>query len=393
MSRTTDPLRDDLRAVAKALGVDFEAGEVEVSQDVRPPVPLFRHWAICKNRFSGTIDGISAAMFDLTTIDRTHDNTLRLDWTIVQFAASPLPRFVCIPRSWKTAVQRRTVTPIRFDSRAMDPLVQVNLDVFESEYVLGVDGNVPASAEEMIRNRFRAPLLAILAQHPGWQIQTVDGWLVFAVAGIAPAPERPRLWHEAAALRRALLAPISLPGGAIPAPPSMDIGRQRARRTGHDAGCLSGALLGFFAAFIAVSALEVSRLSQGRPAFPRSEPSLVKPLWFLTGNAGGALLGAIVGRWLGGHIADRCFQHLSAGAIPQPMPKAWIVAGAFLGWNFGMIIGLVLVSNIRPPRTLDWIMPILFFSPGAFGLVTGGFAGGFAGIAIARRRAARRTGR
>jgi hypothetical protein len=46
------------------------------------------------------------------------------------------------------------------------------------------------------------------------------------------------------------------------------------------------------------------------------------------------------------------------------------------------------MSNIQPPPGAMWIGPILFFSPGAVFFILGGFAG----LAIARSRAARRSG-
>ncbi len=61
-------------------------------------------------------------MFDLTTIDRTKEDELRCVYTVIQFAQSRLPTFVCVPRSWKTLGQRATVSPISFDPRAEDAM-------------------------------------------------------------------------------------------------------------------------------------------------------------------------------------------------------------------------------------------------------------------------------
>jgi hypothetical protein len=107
---------------------------------------------------------------------------------------------------------------------------------FEKAYVLGLSDTSSSSAEDAVGRLFCAPRLEALAQHPRWHIQSADGYLIFARAGIAPAANRPALWHEALELRRALLAPVSSAVTPIPAAPGMDVGRQRNRSGGHRAG-------------------------------------------------------------------------------------------------------------------------------------------------------------
>lgn len=155
--------------------------------------------------------------------------------------------------------------------------------------MLGVDDSLAASIEDAIRRFFVAPPLELLARHPGYHIQSSGEFLIVAVDGIAPTTDRPALWHEAAGLRRALLSLRSNSEDTIPAVPGMDIGRQRARRDGHNVGCLAGAALGFFIGFIVHDepGLRVVHLSDamgaawgsviddrgaGRPLFPLHLP-------------------------------------------------------------------------------------------------------------------------
>jgi hypothetical protein len=388
MSGTTDRFREELRGVAKALGLSLEEAKVEVSRDLRPVVPLFEHWSDCENRMTGTIDGVPAAMFDLTTIDRRRDDAMSSLWTVIQYSATHFPPFVCVPRSLKTIPQRANVTPISFDARALDPMTRDSLAALERAYVLGIDDSLPASAEDAIRHFFVAPRLELLARHPRWHIQSSGEVVIFAVDGIVPAADRPALWHEAAGIRRALLSLRSSSVVAIPSVPGMDIGRQRARRDGRRTGCLAGAIAGFFIGFIAFSAFMTGRSGPGHHHLGPAARSLWTPFYFFGGIAGGTLLTALAGRWLGGRVAEQAFNPAHAIVVLPPISKAWIILGASLGWIGGLVIGLIVMSNIQPPPGAMWIGPILFFSPGAVFFILGGFAG----LAIARSRAARRSG-
>src|ERR1700723_2418014 len=96
------PHAEELREVAKALGLAYEKGEVKDSRGKHPGAPLFERWVRCENRLSGTVDGALAAMFDLTTIEGSGEGESRTSWTVVLFAQSRLPFFVCVPRRWTT---------------------------------------------------------------------------------------------------------------------------------------------------------------------------------------------------------------------------------------------------------------------------------------------------
>ena len=387
MIGTTDQFREELRGVAKALGLSLEEGKIEVPLEARPAVPLFEHWSDCENRMSGTIDGVPAAMFDLRTIDRRRDDSMSAFWTVIQYSATRFPPFVCVPNSLKTIPQRTNVTPISFDSRSLDPMTRDSLAAFERAYVLGIDDGLAASAEDAIRHFFVAPRLELLARHPRWHIQSSGDSLIFAADRSVPLAERPALWHEAARFRRALLSLRSSSKDTIPAVPGMDVGRQRARRDGRNAGCLAGAVTGFFIGFIAFSAFMTGPSGPGHDQPGRPGLSLWTTSYFFGSILGGTLLAALAGRWLGGRLADKNYDPAYANVVLPPLSKAWILLGAFLGWIGGLVIGLIVMSNFQPPPGAMWVGPILFFSPGAVGLVSGGFAG----LTVARSRAARRS--
>jgi hypothetical protein len=87
-----------LRDVARSLGLACEEGEVRDSKGLHPGAPLFERWALCENRLSGMVDAAPAAMFDLTTVEGRGEGERRRNWTVILFAQSRLPFFVCVPR-------------------------------------------------------------------------------------------------------------------------------------------------------------------------------------------------------------------------------------------------------------------------------------------------------
>lgn len=93
MSGTTYQFRDELRGIAKALGLSLEEGKIEVAPELRPSIPLFAHWSVCENRLSRTIDGVAAVMFELTTINRARDDAQRDLWTVIKYSVTPFPPF------------------------------------------------------------------------------------------------------------------------------------------------------------------------------------------------------------------------------------------------------------------------------------------------------------
>ena len=227
---------EELREVARTLGLAYEEGEVKDSRGQHPGAPLFERWVLCENRLSGTIDGAPAAMFDLMTIEGTGEGERRRSWTVIQFAQSRLPFFVCVPRRSTTGAERATLTPINFDPRAEDAMTREAVAAFEKVYVLGLSDTVSASGEDAIRRHFCSPRLEAMAQYPNWHVQSAGGFLVFALSWTAPAADRPALWDEALELRRALLMPLAPGVTSIPAAPGMDVGRQRDRRAGAAPG-------------------------------------------------------------------------------------------------------------------------------------------------------------
>src|SRR5262249_50821959 len=159
--------------------------QVKDSRGLHPGAPLFERWALCENRISGTIDGAPAAMFDLTTIEGTGEGEPRRNWTVILFAQSRLPFFVCVPRRFTTGAERVNLTPINFDPRGADQMTRQAVAAFEKIYVLGLSDSVSASGEDSIRRHFCAPRLEAMAQYPNWHVQSAGGFLVFALSWTA----------------------------------------------------------------------------------------------------------------------------------------------------------------------------------------------------------------
>ncbi len=386
-NRRTHSLREQLAEVARSLGLAYEEGEVEICTDDHPGLPLFERWVRCENRLSGMTDGAAATMLDLTTIHGTGDGATQQIWTVVFFPQTHLAAFACIPKKWSTLAERATLPVISFDPEAADQRTGQAVADFQNAYQLSLRETAAGSDEEEVRRLFRTPRLEAMAAHPGWYVQSADGFLVFARHGIAPASDRPALWHDAAELRRALLAPVAHAAALIPAAPGMDLDRQRSRIAGRRAGGLACAVVGFFGSFIAFATVMASR--NGPPA-GRLGPLAVSTSMLLAffSMVPALVVGAIAGSRLGGRIADRFYRPTADGSPPPRISKGWVVAGAFLGWIGGAAIGMALTMVITRHVRAPWFMPIVFFSPPVLGLVLGGFAG----CSVARRRAARRSG-
>jgi len=364
---------EGLREVARTLGLAFEEGNVNDLGELRPGAPLFERCVFAGNRMIGTVDGAAAAMLDLTTIHGTGEGQTHRSWTVIVFSRSRLPFFLCVPRTWSTSAERATLIPINFDRDAVDAVTRQTIADFEKSYVLGVSDTVSASAEVPLRRHFLPSRLDALSQTPGWHIQATSGLLVFAVDQTAPAADRPALWNEAVELRRVLLAPANPDESPIPAAPGMDVGRQLNRRDGRRAGCLAGGVISFFAGFIAMIIITVSRMGPHGAGAAQAANLLV--LAFFPTVLGSPLVGAIVGRWLGGRLADLRYRPNPAGARAPKISRGWVIAGALLGWVVGAAIGIGLVSLAGPAMRNSWIMFILFFAPPVVCLILGGFAG------------------
>jgi hypothetical protein len=372
-----------LREVARTLGLAYEEGEVKDSRGQHPGAPLFERWRLCENRLSGTVDGAPAAMFDLLTIEGRGEGERRRSWTVILFAQSRLPFFLCVPRRWTTGAERATLTPINFDPRAEDERTRQAVADFEKAYVLGLSDTVSASGEDAIRRHFGAPRLEAMSHYPNWHVQSASGLLVLALSWTAPAADRPALWHEALELHRALVAPLSPDVTPIPAAPGMDVGRQRARGEGRRAGCLAGAVICFFGSGIAVVSFIASRIRQLHLVAPWLVPAFPGIV------LGGLLVGALTGRWLGGFVADLRYRPTRRGAPPPKIHKGWVFAGAGLGWIVGLAIGMGLAIVVIPHVQPMWLRPIFCFSPPVLCLILGGLAG----LRVARQRAATRMGK
>lgn len=372
---------EELRKVATLLGLNYEEGVARDSAGQRPGAPLFERWVQCENRLSGTVDGSAAAMFDLTTIEGTGESERKRDWTVILFAQTHLPFFVCVPRRTTTWAERASLTRISFDPTAENQMTRMAIADFEKAYVLGVTDNVSAATEEPIRRHFASPRLEALAQCPNWHIQSAGGLLVFALSWTAPAADRPALWQEALELRQALLAPLASDAAPVPAVPGMDVGRQRNRRGGHRAGAMVGAVVGFFGSFIAAASLLAGQIKQ----IHRFGTALGLAFPFIV--LGGLIVGVLTGRWLGGLVADLRYSSTADEPPPSRIHKGWVAAGALLGWIAGGAFGMGLSAIVNQRAQASWLMPIHFFAPPVLFLILGGCAG----QKLARRRTERKV--
>jgi hypothetical protein len=172
----------------------------------------------------------------------------------------------------------------------------------------------------------------------------------------------------------------------------MDVARQRNRRGGRRSGCLAGAVLGFFGNVIAFGAFMASQTGAGARGVRPPGHSRMWPLLFLGffgGMVAGPLIGAVVGSWLGGRVADLRYRPPPGGAPAPKINKGWVAVGTFLGCIVGGAIGMGLTAVFARGMRAAWLMPLLFFLPPALCLILGGFAG----LNFAQRRAARQTGK
>lgn len=370
--RRSESHREELRAVAGELGLRFEDGDVEVAPEGRPRTLLCAQWSRCENRLSGMSGGSPAQMFELTTVSQKGDGSVRRNWTVIVFEQTGLPGFACFPKNWWTLADRALMSPVSFHPDEGAEATRRAVAEFDAIYQVCLGESLAGSDEEEVRNLFRAPRLLSLAQHPGWVIQSARGCLVCARRGIVPAAERGSLWREAAEVRRALAAPVSSAEPAIGAAPGMELGREGVRRVGRSGGSAAGAFAGFAVGFLVVAALTF-----GHRRIHPFMLAAVLPIIF-----GAAAAGAILGARLGGRAADRSYRRNPEAACKVRIGWGWVIAAAFAGWILGLPAGMGLVTLLQPHVPL-WLMPIVFFSPGLFGM----FLGGLAGQRIARLRA------
>ncbi len=369
----------ELEQAARTLGLRFEPGPFALSPALRPNAPLFSGQYTSENGFTGEVEGVEAAMFDLTSVIRTAESETVTQWTVIAVAEPNLPGFVCLPRGFQSWMVRGQITPIWFDRSAVDPFTGGTIRAFERRYTLGLWKQAPARFEKTIRDRFRAPVLEAIAERPGWSIQSADRRLILAARGCACPQDRPELWQEALAIRAALIAPVATTSEPIPPPPGMDVARQRNRRVPRIAGGIAGAIIGFFTAFISMSSIMFYQFGRMPAHGPHSlRPYL--PLLLVLSTPVVVLIGAFAGVWIGGLVADLRFRPGTTDDVPAPIARRSAFAGVVLGWFVGGATGLGLATQLRAgiPR---WLIPLVMFGPAALGLL----AGGFAGLAFARK--------
>ena len=377
-NRRAQALREELRGVAGELGLTFEEGDVAVPREARPTTPLCATWSRCQNRLSGTNDGVPGQMFDLTTVYGAGDGSVYRKWTVVVFEQTDLPVFSCLPNVWWTKVDRIRMSPVNFDPEDGDAMTRQTVGEFQTSYQVCLPETATRSEEAEIRRLFRVPLMAALAGHASWFVESADGCLVLAHRGIAPGEERATLWQEATELRRAFLAPGSSARLPIPAAPGMERGREENRRVGRAGGAMAGAFVGFFGSFIAFATVTLNR---------RVGPDPHAMFALLPIMIGGLVVGACAGTWVGRWLADRTFRPAPDGAPAPKIGRGWVLAGAFVGWGIGVVVGITLVTFIGKLVPNGWFLPIVFFSPPLLFVVLGGVAGHRIGRRWQTRRA------
>ena len=186
--------------------------------------------------------------------------------------------------------------------------------------------------------------------------------------GIADAAERATLWQRgkrscAGHFWRAVSSAVAVD----PAAPGMERGREENRRAGRAGGGMAGLVLGFFGSFIAFATFVFNQ---------RGPSTAYVMLAFFPVVIGGLVMGAFVaGTSVGQWLADRTYRPAPDGALAPKIARGWIIAGAFIGWGVGVVVGITLVTAIGKLFPNGRFLPIVFFSPPILFVVLGGVAG------------------
>jgi hypothetical protein len=175
--RQSQALRDELRGVAGELGLAYEEGNVVVPSEARPKTSLFAQSSRCQNRLSGTSHGAPAQMFDFMTDSRPAEGPAYPTWTVVLFEQTELTVFSCLPDVWWTKGDVLHMSPVKFDPEVGDPMTRQTVAEFQTACKVWLREAATRSEDDEARRLFRTPLMAALARHPGWYIQSADGCL------------------------------------------------------------------------------------------------------------------------------------------------------------------------------------------------------------------------
>ena len=285
----------------------YQEGEVEFPADSRPGAPLFERWVLCENRLSGTIDGATAAMFDLTTVHFASGDERNRLWTVIVFSQSNLPAFLCIPRSWSTLPDRLTFTSISFDPREADQFTRRGCHRLPERLHVGSGQN-----GDRIRGK-RGPTSFLRTTTAGdGGTPRVARPVGRRVSGLGARRDCTGN-GETRTLARSRRIP---PGGQwrrclTPSPPSprsrgwMWAASAAAARVG-DIGVFAGGAAGFFGSGVAVATTLVSRMGP-HGAGLRPETVSTRGLVAFGLVAAGFVVGAVTGSWLGGRVADLAY--------------------------------------------------------------------------------------
>jgi hypothetical protein len=345
--------------------------------------------------FRGVHDGLPLELFDLSVVSRSSKGRRTIvRRTVCVVPADGPPDFALSPRRMYDSLLSYLgfSTRMRFAcDQVASPLDREVVRKFAAAWSLEAvdwatasktDPINSAQLEQRVRGYFTAGLMNSLRSFQGWSVAARGGWLiVWRGSGFSSAEDRKQLAGAASKLRDVFLGPCKSPGDVgVPAMPGDTEEKRLHRAAGSLAGGLLGGVPGFFGGVFLSDPLD----SVGSHLF-----FFVGPL---VGLALGALAGAVVGSCLGGRFFE--FKPRQVTATSHE-PSGWVVAGLFLGFMLGGMVGgvffMLVATSVGVGQVPAWLVFPVFFTFPIAGLIGGVIAGGRIQDYRARRRGGSRT--
>ena len=231
-----------------------------------------RRWQEAANLMSGTYDGVEVELLDYEFVEHGDESTTHYRQTVALFpeCGNKLPPFELAPRGlmiklfYRVAgVEGITFEPAEFTSgwdrdvierfrqlyflmpRMDEVLRAAEQRRVRNELGTEVDEALPVSSEPAIRRLFNVELLRVLADRPGWSVES-DGvnLAVWRSRRIVPAADRDEFIRQAVPIRSAIANANVGKATAAPLPGTTKMLDPRSQIAGTGAWAL-GAFLGF----------------------------------------------------------------------------------------------------------------------------------------------------